>query len=379
MKIFFLILFFGDFGSIAGLGDSLEDEEPGAVNDYEVSMEALKDTLQGNENGQAWDIANENEDWQQKHSWVETRGHPAWQGQDCPVESADPSQVIELDNPSTSRLWDTIVTEFSDHSDNSHVTDKSSTIDSITSQESINLILPTEDVFNIKTKRNLNVNLTSAAPPDFRSSSNSSHLVSTLKPPRFTSKNAKPNPCTRKARGSSRSFLPLQGISPFRPVSPHLQTSVSPCKFSNFRPTASRTTQTVSRTLQRTQPIPPTLQCHKRQKKIKINEYPLFGPRCKTDETANGKQRKYIVKPVPRSFQHKCSSRKPVCECVGLGRQFKMSGSCRSACATQHNICNKSYKGTTNNKKVEHSRVRRVPFLRSQREVQPNKMVIYMT
>lgn len=385
MKGFFLVLFVWGFGSSAGLGDSLRDQAPSAVDDHEVSpdSEALEDAVSLNENSLAWDIVDGNEEWQQKHQWVET-GHSAWQSQGCPVESADPSQVVELDSPSTSRLWDTVVTEFSGHSENenSPVTDKHSapsTVDTITSQESMNIILPSEENLDISAKKNLNVNISSAAQPEFRTSSNSSHLVSsTLKPSRSSSENYKSSLCPLKPRGILRPFVPLQRSPPFCPISPPLQMSVSSCKFSPVRPIATRTTQTAGRTLQRTRSISPTSKCHKHQRRIKVISPTSSCPIRQAGKRTEIKQRKCIIKPMSRSCEHKCSKRKPVLKDIGLVRQCRIKGSCRSNCVNQHKIHKKPRKRATNNKKDMQSKARRLPVLRSHGEVTPNKMVIYI-
>lgn len=368
MNDFFLVLFVWGFGSTAGLGDSPRDRANGAVSDHEESpnFEALEDSLPVTEDGLAWDVVVGNEEWQQKQPWDET-GHSACQSQGCPVESADRSRIVELNTPSTSRLWDTLVTEFSGHSEtkNSLVTDKHSapsTVDTIASQESVHLILPSEEILNIS----------SAASPEFRTSTNSSHLVSsTSRPSRSISKTYKSSPCPLKPRSILGPFVPLERSPPLCPVSPPLQMSVSSCKFSPVRPTATRTTRTIGRTLQRVRSTSPTT------RRIKVIS-PSSSCPVRQARRTEIKGRKYIIKPTSKSCGHKCSRKKLVRRDIGSGRQCKITGTCRSNCVKQHKIRRKICKRATNNKQVMQSKARRLSVLRSQGEVTPNKMVIYI-
>lgn len=110
------------------------------------------------------------DEWKEEPPLLEPGCQQMWNGKGCSPDTLQ--QILNPEKPNAARFIES-------EADKNPITEGTSpsSVDTITSHDSLNLILPS-DAMKLQSKKSVNVSLSSAASPDFHTTSTSSHLVS---------------------------------------------------------------------------------------------------------------------------------------------------------------------------------------------------------
>lgn len=402
MKQFFcLLLCVWTVTSRASTEGVMEDGNPGAVKDQEEDGCGLEDALPAEENEVFLEGLETNEDeWRQGPLLLGLGCQQMWQGQGCGPEPGSVPRVLDPDNPASLKFWDTISQESirDPEAENSPNTEDMPppSVDTITSRDSLNLILPS-DVMKLRAKKSVNVSLSNAASPDFHTTSTSSHLVSSSSHPSETTKDIpsvpqirdplpnQPRPCPFASvpPSSMTSVRTPQTVRPpYVPVSPPLPTT--PWQYPPSSQPVPHMPQTAAPRLQLPQPAP-SVSYRPIPMTRKIVTLPSRSSlKRKRFKRVEAKRDKGGCKPRCQSCQ--CSKPKPktklICQEAEPEKRIKKPKPCRrdtyvtkskqkmeTARTIQPSGCNR----------IKGSRQRTTSKLTPLRKGKPKKMVVYVT